>query len=56
MLRASHEVKNKTGLLVSPALFNSVVEGPANAVRQEKQIGNKALKEGQIITVYNVFT
>lgn len=41
-------------MLVS--LFSAVVEGPANAVRQEKQIGNKALKEEQIITVYNVFT
>lgn len=56
MLKASHEVKNETGMLMSPALFNTGVEVPGNAVRQEKQIGNKTLKEEQIITIYNVLT
>lgn len=51
-MKASHEVKNKT-----LALFSAVVEVPANAVRQEKQIKNINIgKEGQIITTYSAFT
>lgn len=56
MLKDSHEVKNTIGMLVSSALSNTIVEVPANAARQEKQIGNKTLEEQQIITIYNVFT
>ena len=50
ILKISHEVNNKTEMLISLGLFNIVLEVLTNIVRQ----GIKILaKKSKIITIYN---
>lgn len=50
ILKISHEVNNKTEMLISLGLFNIVLEVLANIVRQGIKI---LVKKRKIITIYN---